>query len=272
MLVDVILNNNFDPESKYNDISGYVCGVIDVIRATTTMSVLIAKGCKEIIIAENKTRAFLYGKIFKDYLLCGEEGGVPPKGFDFGNSPLEYSKMDLEGKGIVLKTTNGTKSFFKTLQSKNSFIVALVNISYVCDVLISEAEKNNAGILLLCSGEKGKIAFDDTYVAGMAVKKIMEKRKDIEISDSANLVLNSAEFEKDSYAALKKSTSYRSLIKIGLGEDIKICSLLDLYKTTGKLHKYNEKEAGYPAGDISSKKKLSKIPEIFTIQPFKYKI
>jgi len=271
MLIDVILNNDINPKLKHIDIQGNVCAVIDIIRATTTMSVLLAGGCREIIIAEDKARAFLYKKIFKDYLLCGEEGGLPPEGFDFGNSPLEYSKMDPYGKGIILKTTNGTKSFFKTLKSKNSFVMALVNISYACDVLINEAEKNKADILLICSGEKGRIAFDDAYAAGVAVKKIMERKKDIEITDAANLVLNNAEFEKNSLEALKKSTSYHSMIKAGLGEDVNICALPDLYKITGRLEKYTENDLKYSKYNCSNDlfiKSLGKIPEIFRIKPF----
>lgn len=267
MLIDVILNNNFDSKSKHINISDYVCGVIDVIRATTTMSVMLAKGCREIVIAKNKTQAFLLKKIFKDYLLCGEEGGHPPEGFDFGNSPLEYSAMNLEGKGIILKTTNGTKSFFKTLSSKGSFVLSLVNISYACDVLISEAERNNTDILLLCSGEKGKIAFDDAYTAGMAVKAIREKRKNIGITDGAALVLNNAKFEKNPLEALKMSISYRSMVKAGLGDDIKICSLVDLYKVAGKLQRYNKKETGSFLKDPVSKT-VKKLPEVFAIKPF----
>src|SRR5680860_1068490 len=102
MIIDVVLNNNFSTSQRHIDVSGYVCGVIDVIRATTTISVMLAKGAREVVIAKNKSQAFLLRKIFKNYLLCGEEGGVPPKGFDFGNSPLEYSLMNLEGMGIIL--------------------------------------------------------------------------------------------------------------------------------------------------------------------------
>ena len=68
MIIDVVLNNNFSSKSKHIDISNYVCGVIDVIRATTTMSVMIARGCSEIIIAKNKTQAFLIKKFFKNFL------------------------------------------------------------------------------------------------------------------------------------------------------------------------------------------------------------
>ncbi|MHB1375997.1 MAG: 2-phosphosulfolactate phosphatase [Candidatus Humimicrobiaceae bacterium] len=241
MIIDVELKNNFSANPNQVDISRYVCGVIDVIRATTTISVMLARGAGEVVIAKNKSQAFLLKKIFKNYLLCGEEGGIPPNGFDFGNSPLEYSSMNLDGIGIILKTTNGTKSFFKTINSKSSFALSLVNISYTCDAVIYEAERTGADILLVCSGEKGKIAYDDAYAAGIAVKILQEKRNNIILSDSALIVLNNAKVETDVSEALRKSTSYRSMLRAGLGDDLKICALTDLYEVTGRLQKYEEK-------------------------------
>jgi 2-phosphosulfolactate phosphatase len=269
MIIDVELINNFSIKPGHIDISRYVCGVIDVIRATTTISVMLARGASEVVIANNKTQAFLLKKIFKNYLLCGEEGGIPPKGFDFGNSPLEYSSMDLEGKGIILKTTNGTKSFFKTINSKSSFALSLVNVSYTCDALIYEAERTGSDILLICSGEKGKIAFDDAYAAGIAVKILKEKRNNIILSDSALIVLGNSKVEIDVSEALKKSTSYRSMIKAGLGEDLKICCIPDLYKITGRLQKYEEKTFENLKEGNKFFKNSNILSNVFAIKPYK---
>ena len=269
MIIDVELNNNFSTNPKQLDVSRYVCGVIDVIRATTTISVMLARGAHEVIIAKNKSQAFFLKKIFKNYLLCGEEGGIPPKGFDFGNSPLEYSSMNLEDKGIILKTTNGTKSFFKTLNSRSSFAMSLVNISYTCDAVIYEAEKTGSDILLICSGEKGKIAYDDAFAAGIAVKIFKEKRKNIALSDSALVVLNNAKTEIDASDALKKSTSYRSMVKAGLGDDLEICSLRDLYKVTGRLQKKEAEIFENLKTDNNYFKNSNILSDIFIVKPYK---
>ena len=269
MIIDVALSNNFSTNPKQVDVSRYVCGVIDVIRATTTISVMLAQGAGEVVIAKNKSQAFLLKKIFKNYLLCGEEGGIPPKGFDFGNSPLEYSSMNLEGTWIILKTTNGTKSFFKTINSKSSFALSLVNISYTCDALIYEAERTGSDILLVCSGEKGKIAFDDAYAAGVAVKILKEKRSNIILSDAALIVLNNEKVEIDASKALKKSTSYRSMVKAGLGDDLKICALPDLYEITGRLQKYEEKTFENLKEGNNFFKNSNILSNIFVIKPYK---
>jgi 2-phosphosulfolactate phosphatase len=269
MIIDVALSNNFKIGPKNFDVSKYVCGVIDVIRATTTISVMLAKGASEVVIAKNKSQAFLLKKIFKNYLLCGEEGGHPPKGFDFGNSPLEYSLMNLEGRGIILKTTNGTKSFFKTLNSKSSFALSLVNVSYTCDALIYEADKTGSDILLVCSGEKEEIAFDDVYAAGIAVKILLQKRNNILLSDAASIVLNNAKIETNTNEALKKSTSYRSMLKAGLGDDLNICSLIDLYNVTGILQKHEGKVVENSREGNNYFKNSNILSNIFVIKPYK---
>jgi len=269
MIIDVVLNNDFNTGPKHTDVSKYVCGVIDVIRATTTISVMLAKGANEIVIAKNKFQAFSLKRVFKDYLLCGEEGGHPPKGFDFGNSPLEYSRMNLEGKGIILKTTNGTKSFFKTVNSKCSFALSMVNINYTCDAMISEAQKNDLDILLVCSGEKGRIAYDDVYAAGFAVNIIKQKKDDIVLSDSALIVLNNSKTESSICEALKRSVSYRSMLKAGLGDDIKICCMTDLYDITGKLQIQNERQTSGFEEDGNPLKISNKVPGIFKVKPYK---
>ncbi|MHB1275978.1 MAG: 2-phosphosulfolactate phosphatase [Candidatus Humimicrobiaceae bacterium] len=269
MIIDIALNNDFTTSPKHVDVSKYVCGVIDVIRATTTISVMLAKGANEVVIAKNKSQAFLLKKIFKNYFLCGEEGGLPPKGFDFGNSPLEYSSMNLEGKGIILKTTNGTKSFFKTINSRSSFALSLVNVSYTCDAIIYEAEKNGLDILLLCSGEKGKIAYDDAYTAGFAVKILREKRNNMILSDAALIVLNNAKTESNTCEALKRSVSYRSMVRAGLGDDLKICCLPDLYEITGRLHKHKEKTAQNFKEGSNAFKNSNIFSNIFVIKPYK---
>jgi 2-phosphosulfolactate phosphatase len=176
--------------------------------------------------------------------------------------------MDLEGEGIILKTTNGTKSFFKTINSKSSFALSLVNISYTCDAIIYEAEKTGSDILIVCSGEKGKIAFDDVYAAGMAIKILKGKRENAELSDAALIVMNNAKAEINISKALKNSTSYRSMVKAGLGDDIKICCLTDIYKITGKLQKYEEKKAVIFKEEGNGLKKSSILSNIFIIKPY----
>jgi 2-phosphosulfolactate phosphatase len=237
--IHVIFTNRFDSKDvKEVDLANCVCGVIDTIRATSTIATILGCGGREVIVAGNKRQAFIFKKIFNDYILCGEEGGLPPKGFDYGNSPLEISRLDVKDKGFIIMTTNGTQSIFKASQCPAVFVLSILNMNYTVDILIDYAFKNKNDIVLLCSGEKGKIAYDDVYTAGIAVKYLLTKPLRFEFSDSAKLAITTALADSDIINALEKSCSANSLRKVHIGsaEDIEFCSHLNKFKIAAKLH------------------------------------
>jgi len=235
--IHVIFTNRFDSKDiEEVDLKNSVCGVIDTIRATSTIATILGCGGKEVIIAGNKRQAFIFKKIFNDYILCGEEDGLPPKGFDYGNSPLEISRLDVKDKGFIMMTTNGTQSIFKARECNEVFVLSILNMNYTVNAMIEYALKNKNDITLLCSGEKGKIAYDDVYTAGIAVKYLLTKPLKFEFSDSAKLAMTAALTDSDIINALEKSSSANSLRKVFLGQDIEFCSQLNKYKIAAKLH------------------------------------
>ena len=234
MIIDVALSNNFDPESLKVDIENSVCAVIDVIRATSTIATLFGSGVKSIIVAGTLDEAYLLKKAFPDRLLCGEKGGLKPDGFDHGNSPLEFSTMDLSGRKAILKTTNGTVAFLKAAETPAVFSLAALNFRQTMEDVLDNALKNKRDILFLCSGEMGKIAYDDAYIAGLAAKYLLSKPHDFIYTDSAKLVLSAVIGDRSLTDALSKSTSAQSLRGVGLGDDIAFCSRLNGYNLTIK--------------------------------------
>jgi 2-phosphosulfolactate phosphatase len=232
VIIDVALSNNFDPESLKVDIENSVCAVIDVIRATSTIVALFGSGVKSIIVAGTLDEAYSLKKAFPDRLLCGEKGGLKPDGFDHGNSPLEFSTLELSGGQAILKTTNGTVAFMKATGSPAVFSLAALNFRNTMDDVLDNALKNKRDILFLCSGEMGKIAYDDAYIAGLAVKYLLSKPHDFIYSDSAKLVLSAVIGDRSLTDALSKSTSAQSLRGVGLGDDIAFCSRLNGYNLT----------------------------------------
>ena len=232
MIVDIALSNNFDTESLIVEMENSVCAVIDVIRATSTIATLFGSGVKSIIVAGTLDEAYSLKKAFPKKLLCGEKDGLKPDGFDHGNSPLEFSTMDLSGQHAILKTTNGTVAFLKAAGSPAVFSLAALNFRHTMEDVLDNALKNKRDILFLCSGEMGKIAYDDAYIAGLAVKYLLSKPHDLIYSDSAKLVLSAVLGDRSLPDALSKSTSAQSLRGVGLGDDIAFCSRLNGYNLT----------------------------------------
>jgi 2-phosphosulfolactate phosphatase len=237
LIVHVVLTNQFKPENLIEvDIKNCVCAVIDVIRATSTIAAILGNGGKKIIITGNKKEAFKFKKIYYDYILCGEEGGLPPEGFDYGNSPLEISNLDIKNRNFIMMTTNGTQSFFKVEKCKSVFSLSILNLKYTLDCVLDKAKESGSDILFLCSGEKGKIAYDDAFVAGLAIKYLLSQPYNLSFTDTSKLVLSTAVSENDIVNALEKSYSAQSLRSIGLDNDIYFCSRLDKYKVAAVLN------------------------------------
>jgi 2-phosphosulfolactate phosphatase len=222
--VHVLLTNRFGPEDLGEvKLSNCICAVIDTIRATSTIAAMLGCGGESVIVAADKKQAFELKALYKDHLLCGEVCGLAPKGFDFGNSPVEISNIGIKGKNFILMTTNGTKSIFKVSECAEVFTLSILNINHVLDCMIESALEKNCDILLLCSGEKGKIAYDDAYTAGLAIKYLLTRPFVFEFSDSAKIVLSASLSEINISDALEKSTSARSLRAANpsnAGEDI----------------------------------------------------
>jgi 2-phosphosulfolactate phosphatase len=90
--------------------------VIDTFRAFTTAAVLLDRGARRIVLTANLDDA-LERATRLGALLCGEERGIRPEGFDLGNSPTEVSDSPLvAGRTIVQRTTAGTRSVVAALE------------------------------------------------------------------------------------------------------------------------------------------------------------
>ncbi len=109
--------------------------VIDVIRAFTNAAFIFAKGAKEIYPVAKVKDALQFKTQNVNSLACGEVDGIPPDGFDFGNSPSQVLTLDLEGKIVVQRTGAGTQGVARSLQAETmlaaSFVVANATAKYI---------------------------------------------------------------------------------------------------------------------------------------------
>jgi 2-phosphosulfolactate phosphatase len=68
----------------------------------------------------------------------GEVGGIPPEGFDFGNSPTQTRTLDLNGRILVQCTGAGTQGIVRSVNAEvmlaASLVVANATIRYIHDL------------------------------------------------------------------------------------------------------------------------------------------
>ena len=86
--------------------------VIDVIRATTSMTIMFDQGAERVFAADTVEQARQGAQLYPDRLLCGERHALPLPGFDYGNSPAQFLQVDLADRELILATTNGSRAFY----------------------------------------------------------------------------------------------------------------------------------------------------------------
>lgn len=109
--------------------------VIDVIRAFTNAAFAFSRGAKEIYPVSKVEEALKFKTEIPNSLICGEVGGIPPEGFDFGNSPTQTNLLDLSGKVIVQRTGAGTQGIARSVKASTmlaaSFVVVDATAKYI---------------------------------------------------------------------------------------------------------------------------------------------
>ncbi|MGL5097054.1 MAG: 2-phosphosulfolactate phosphatase, partial [Planctomycetia bacterium] len=158
---------------------GGLAVVVDVLRATTTIVHALAAGCRGVFpVADvDDARRLAANYPPKERLLMGERRGLPPPGFDLGNSPGDCTPTVCAGRWAVCTTTNGTSAILHAMHARRVLLGAFVNFSAVCD----EVRRSNLPLHIVCAGYDGGVALEDVLFAGAMVDYL---------ADHGRLVLN----------------------------------------------------------------------------------
>jgi len=230
------------------DLSGQVCIVVDVLRASSTIVAMLERGAQEVLLAPTIEEARSLHRELPRYLLCGEEGGLPPSGFDYGNSPSEFSALDLRGQRAILCTSNGTRAILAAAGAPLVLVGCLLNATAVASAACREAAARGLGIAIVCAGEEGGSAFaaEDALGAGAIVDAIVDPSRRspaaLQLTDETGAALEYYRAQRGrEEAALQETAHGRDLLALGLGEDLAFCAQRDWFAAVPRLQR-DEKE------------------------------
>jgi 2-phosphosulfolactate phosphatase len=212
-----------------------VAVVIDVLRATTTMIHALAAGCEAIWPVEEveEARRLADGVRAGRVLLGGERDGVPPPGFDVGNSPSEYTCARCKGTTLVLTTTNGTRALLRAASAARTLIAGFVNYSAVCEQLAEEKRP----VDIVCAGYHGDVALDDALLSGALVEYLCEHAS-VAVNDAARLAWDCFETHgRVLDGALEISAAGVHLRSLGYDEDIHAAARVDQFAIVPELRR-----------------------------------
>jgi 2-phosphosulfolactate phosphatase len=184
------------------------------------MVTALANGAESFIAAASVKEALRIASEIpaEECLLGGERDTMIIKGFDLGNSPLDYTEEKVKGKTVVLATSNGTKALNALQGASRVFIGAFLNMQALTEKLADLDE-----LVLVCSGTNNNFSMDDALCASVIIDHISMK-KEVKLSDMA-LTLQMAFHDKtvDFKEQLRDSYHMNLLIKNGFEQDVNYC-------------------------------------------------
>jgi 2-phosphosulfolactate phosphatase len=189
--------------------------VIDVLRASSTITTALQLGAEKVIPVSNVKQALEERNRNPEVVLVGEREALKIPGFDLGNSPVELSESFVKGKEVVMTTTNGTVAALKSRKAKRITVASFLNLESIARHI--EREK----------GRDGEPSLEDTLLAGALVKRL----GDVGINDScwiASFLYESVRIDLKDFIA-ENGVHAKKLLSLGFSEDLSFCAKINLY-------------------------------------------
>jgi len=181
--------------------------IVDILRATSSICTAFQNGVRTIIPV--KTRREAMSAKENGFLVAAERNGLILDFADFGNSPYNFSKENVENKEIVYSTTNGTKTIQIAEQCKAVVIGSFCNFTTLANWIIQQ----EAPVTILCAGWKGKFNIEDSVFGGALAERLLESELFSTDCDATKTVLEMWKNHKDNLRGLIDTTAQKQRLQ-----------------------------------------------------------
>jgi 2-phosphosulfolactate phosphatase len=212
-------------EAKAEEMKQKTVIVIDVLRATSTMITVLSRGCRGIIPVETLQEANEWHQ--DGDLLIGERFCQKIPGFHYGNSPLEFLQANLQGKRVIMTTTNGTRGIQKACKGKHVLVGSLLNGKACAQIAAGFGQD----IVIICSGTEDDFSLEDGLCAGQIADELMAwcGETNVTLNDFGIAMRNSfLQVKDDIEQALFFCRNGNRLNELGFGPDIRYCAQMNI--------------------------------------------
>lgn len=189
--------------------------IIDVFRAYSVQCYAFGAGIKCIYPVADLDLAYKIKRDHTDFLLCGEREGRKQEGCDFGNSPQEILKADVQGKTLIHTTSAGTQGIENALNADIILGGALCNAAATARYILAQNPKH---VSLVCMG--------------LACRR--ETTEDTLCAEYIKSLLTGAAFDKTAAVAQMKATDGKRFFvetdqSFAPREDFDLCTAFDKF-------------------------------------------
>jgi 2-phosphosulfolactate phosphatase len=224
VIVDIAFSGR---DLRGRSVAGRSVVVIDIIRASTTITVALLHGCAAIVPARTLREAKAMALALGDgTLVAGERAAARMAGADLGNSPVEYGRERVEGKTVVLTTSNGTRAIRAIEGARDVIACAFLNVSAAARWL----RRAGPDVLIVCAGRHGRFCLEDAVGAGMLIDRLSrDSDRPLEPSDAARAAHQLYAANRGGLLEMLRGCEWgRDITQKGFGGDLEICAQVDL--------------------------------------------
>lgn len=233
--------SSLDLSAYINEEKEQIIIVVDILRASTTITTAINNGAKEMIIVKRLTEAREYAK--NGYLVGAERKALRCDFARFGNSPFEYKSEIVRNNTVVFTTTNGTKCIERAFEAggRHIYIGALINLEQAAQKLMQE----NKDIIVLAAGWNDTFGLEDGIYAGAIADKLISKGAEVTLGDGTRAMYELwkayGSSEESLLQIISKTEHYARMVNAGVVSDVPYCLMqndsmpfLQVIKENGK--------------------------------------
>lgn len=222
--------------------------VVDIFRASTTITTALQNGAEAVLPVATVEECQAIGEA-RGYLMAAERNVLRCDFADLGNDPLAYTPELVQGRRIVITTTNGTRSLSIAHEAgaKEILIGSFRNLSQTLNYLKAQGREE---VLVLAAGWRGQVSTEDTLYAGALAYEAHKRGYGKPQGDAAQMMYELWQakcLEQSSREAyLRESEHYARLLSAGHADALAYCLTEDvapavLLSADGYLRAYHNK-------------------------------
>jgi 2-phosphosulfolactate phosphatase len=204
--------------------------LVDVLRATSTITTLFMLGARGVEVARGLDQART--RAADGQVACAEvRSGRQARGTSLPISPSRLVTQDVAGQDVVVWTTNGARALRRVAPRADQVLLGcLLNASAVAEAAVDLATRLKASISVVCAGRRANTipCLDDTYAAGSIASRIARLRPDSVITDAARLACLVSQSAGTPLEALAGSATGEVLRRAHSESDIAWCARVDI--------------------------------------------
>jgi 2-phosphosulfolactate phosphatase len=206
-----------------------VAVVVDALRASATIAILLQQGAAAVLVVKEVREAYAYRQAHPDTLLVGERGGLKVDGFDFGNSPTEIRRADVQGKQVVFTSTTGAQRLVDCLGAAAIIVGTTINASAVARQASAMAQAKSVPVVIIPAGlatDPSVVAEEDWLGATMLAARLglpLHQASEQPFQQYQRLIQLAGLLE-----GFLRSSHGQKLVRLGFTDDIRLCAQVDL--------------------------------------------